>query len=158
MRVQGCHQQCHVSVTHISGWLLQILVIHMSRDDLRGQRSRSKRLRKLPFKLGLNEVQLPAGKWSSEFVNQHEGNAPQLNRCHCRTLTCVVEGSCLGSGTTPCPRTHWQAGLQGPSEGWDPLQCDGILGRGPKGRGSLQIEKKNNNNNNENQWNLTLSS
>lgn len=50
-----------VSVTHISGWLLQILVIHMSRDDLCGQRSRSKRLRKLPFKLRLNEVQLPAG-------------------------------------------------------------------------------------------------
>lgn len=81
-------------------------------------------------------------KWPSEFVNQHEGNATQLKRCHCRTLTCVAEGSCLGSGTTPCPRTHWQAGLQGPSEGLDPWQCDGILGRGPKGRGSLQTEKK----------------
>lgn len=49
---QGIHTlvQCG-RVTHVSGWLLQILVIHLSRDDLCGQRSRGIRLRELPFKL-----------------------------------------------------------------------------------------------------------
>lgn len=50
-----------VWVTHISGWLLQILVVHMNWDDLCGQRTGGVWLRQLPFKLRLNEVQLPAG-------------------------------------------------------------------------------------------------
>lgn len=51
----------HVCVTHISSRLLKVLVVHVSRDDLCGQRTRGIELRQLPLKLRLNEVQLPAG-------------------------------------------------------------------------------------------------
>lgn len=51
-----------VRATHVSGWFLQILVIHVGWDDLRGQRTGGVWLRQLPFKLRLNEVQLPAGE------------------------------------------------------------------------------------------------
>lgn len=56
----------------------------------------------------------------------------------CEILTCVVEGSCLGSGTTLCPHIHSQVSLQVLSEELDPWRCDETLGTGPKGRGSLK--------------------
>lgn len=49
-----------VRVTHVSGRLLQVLVVHVRWDGLRGQRARGVGLRELPFKLRLDEVQLPA--------------------------------------------------------------------------------------------------
>lgn len=64
MGQQTC--QC-VWATHVSGWLLKILVIHMSRDHLCHQRTRGVRLRQLPFELRLYELQLPAG----EYENNH---------------------------------------------------------------------------------------
>lgn len=62
------HEHVRVTSTHISSWFLQILVIHLGWDDLRGQRTGGVWLRQLPFKLRLNEVQLPAGEEKSRHL------------------------------------------------------------------------------------------
>lgn len=49
------------SVTYISSWLLQVLIIHIIRDDLCGLKTGGVRLRQLPLKIRLDEMQLPAG-------------------------------------------------------------------------------------------------